>query len=174
VSALVAEVRLLGSRETGFGFIVLLTERNAKLVSLASDGGADDHYCATAGLLGGDPAHQAARVPLRRRPLLRPARRLRGLRSREARSGSRLAALGVRRQLPLDGGVVNQSRQDAFSHVIRGRLGSLAGRPSYAYLTALRSFVYEWLAEIEARMERVLQDEASAEQLAAELQETES
>lgn len=48
MSALVAEVRLLGSRETGFGFIVLLTERNAKLVSLASDGGADDHYCATA------------------------------------------------------------------------------------------------------------------------------
>lgn len=69
-----------------------------------------------------------------------------------------------------DGVVVNQGRQDAFSQVLRGRVELLAGNTSYIYLSALRSFLYEWLAEIDARMERALE----AEQLAAELQETES
>lgn len=48
--------------------------------------------------------------------------------------------------------IKNQTRQDAFSHVYLGRVGSLAHNPSRSYLISLREFLYEWIKEIDATL----------------------
>ncbi len=43
----------------------------------------------------------------------------------------------------------NQTRQDAYTRVVRGKLGSLAHKPTEVYLQSLRQDLYAWIGEVE-------------------------
>lgn len=47
---------------------------------------------------------------------------------------------------------VNQTKAAAKERVQRARLGSLAGEPSEQYLAALRTELYDWIADVERQL----------------------
>lgn len=64
--------------------------------------------------------------------------------------------------------IKNQTADDARAHIMLGKLGSLAYKPSEKYLTALRSDLYEWISEVDKKLAELHEREAEAERIREE------